>query len=172
MSKKSSKTTSKSQKSKVTSQKGPKKAAKKTAAKKGTKSKPVKKTVVTKKAAKPSKVKHAKPALLAAVIDGLEERKAKNITVLDLTNINGRSFDYFVIADADSGTHVESIAASAEEVVKKTTGERPFHTEGWQNAEWILLDYINIIVHVFQRPVREFYNLEGLWADAEVEKIN
>ena len=161
---------------KKTSKPAQKTKAKKTAAKGAGPKKPpaaksaaVKKPAV-KKAAKP--VKQPRPALLEAIIDGLEERKAKNITVLDLTRINARAFDYFVIADADSGTHVESIASSVEEVAKKKLQERPYHTEGWQNAEWILLDYITVIVHVFQRPVREFYNLEGLWADAEVQKIN
>ena len=100
--------------------------------------------------------------LLKAIIEGLEERKAKNIVVLDLNKINNRSFDYFVIADADSSTHVEAIASTVEEEVKKKTSERPYHSEGWQNAEWILLDYIDIVVHVFQRPVREFYNIEDL----------
>jgi len=147
----------------------PKKTVKKAAPKKAAKK--VKKTV--KPVAKaPAKISRPQPPLLKALINGLEEKKAKNITVLDLTNISGRAFDYFVIADADSGTHVESIAASAEEMAKKELNERPYHTEGWQNAEWILLDYINIVVHVFQRSVREFYNLEGLWADAEIQKIN
>lgn len=146
------------------------KPAKKSKAKKATPKGTVPKKPAVKKAVKP--VKKARPALLEAIINGLEEKKAKNITVLDLTRISGRAFDYFVIADADSGTHVDSIAASVEEVAKKKVQERPYHTEGWQNAEWILLDYITVIVHVFQRPVREFYNLEGLWADAEVQKIN
>jgi len=149
----------------------------KTKAKKATTKKAVAKKTVTKKAVAkkilPERpVQKEQPKLLAAIIEGLEEKKAKNITVLNLNKIYGRSFDYFVIADADSGTHVESIASSVEETAKKKANERPYHTEGWQNAEWILLDYINIIVHVFQRPVREFYNLEGLWADAEVQKIN
>lgn len=145
-------------------------SGKKSAAKKGTGKKAIAKKALVKKTEKA--VKKVRPALLTAIIDGMEEKKAKHITVLDLTRISGRAFDYFVIADADSGTHVESIAASVEETAKKKLNERPYHTEGWQNAEWILLDYINIIVHVFQRPVREFYNLEGLWADADVQKIN
>ncbi|MGZ3904974.1 MAG: ribosome silencing factor [Bacteroidia bacterium] len=113
-----------------------------------------------------------RPELLNAIIDGLEEKKAHNIVVLDLHKIKNRSFDYFVIADADSSTHVEAIASTVEEEVKKHTGERPYHTEGWQNAEWILLDYVNIVVHVFQKPVRDFYNIEDLWADAEMQRIN
>lgn len=170
------------------SKKAPAKAAKKKAAPKKAKTvktktvkaKPAKKAApkaAVKKAAPAKKTKAAaakpvRPALLNALIEGLEERKAKNITLLNLSKIGNRSFDYFLIADTDSRTHVESIAASAEEEAKKRTGERPFHTEGWQNGEWILLDYVNVVVHVFQRPVREFYNLEGLWADAEVQQIN
>jgi len=171
----------------TTKNKAVKKTAKKAASKKPVKKTAPKKTVkkaAPKKAAKQvkktvkplakatAKISRPHPPLLKAIINGLEEKKAKNITVLDLTQIGGRAFDYFVIADADSGTHVESIAASAEEMAKKELNERPYHTEGWQNAEWILLDYINIVVHVFQRSVREFYNLEGLWADAEIQKIN
>lgn len=174
------KTKAKDSKSKVTSKKAKpaKKKTSKPVAKKANTSKktkaPVKRTIAGKKAVKKvtTPKKQPRPALLEAIIDGLEERKAKNITVLNLAGINGRAFDYFVIADADSRTHVESIAGSVEEEVKKKINERPYHTEGWQNGEWILLDYINIIVHVFQRPVREFYNLEGLWADAAVQKIN
>lgn len=110
--------------------------------------------------------------LLEAVIEGMKERKAKNITVLDLKNIENRVSDYFVICDADSNTHVNSIADSIEETVEKLNGERAFHTEGHQNGEWILIDYINIVAHVFQREFREHYNLEGLWGDAEITNIN
>ncbi|HEX7415511.1 MAG TPA: ribosome silencing factor [Bacteroidia bacterium] len=109
--------------------------------------------------------------LLDSIIDGLEEMKAKNITILDLNRIKNRSFDYFVIADAESTTHVDSIASSVEETVKKKLNERPFHSEGWQNAEWILLDYVNIMVHVFQQHTRDFYRLEDLWADAEITRF-
>jgi ribosome-associated protein len=160
----------KSQKSKGVKKKAAAKT--KTTTKKSATVKTVKKPAEKKAAEKKPKAAKGQPVLLKAIIEGLEERKAKNITVLDLTGLQGRSFDYFVIADAESRTHVESIAGSVEEEVKKNIGERPFHTEGWQNAEWILLDYVNIIVHVFQKPVREFYNLEGLWADADVQKIN
>ncbi|HXB42328.1 MAG TPA: ribosome silencing factor [Bacteroidia bacterium] len=149
-----------------------KKTVAKKAAPKKTKKKIVKKTIAPFAKAPVKKVITDYPELLKAIVEGLEERKAKNISVINLTGISNRSFDYFVVADADSSTHVESIAASVEDEVKKKLQERPYHTEGWQNAEWILLDYINIVVHVFQRPVREFYNLEGLWADAEVQKIN
>lgn len=110
--------------------------------------------------------------LLDAIVEGMQERKAKNITVLNLKNIENRVSDYFVICDADSNTHVNSIADSIEETVEKLNGERAFHTEGQQNGEWILIDYINIVAHVFQKEFREHYNLEGLWGDAEITNIN
>jgi ribosome-associated protein len=110
--------------------------------------------------------------LLDAIVEGMKERKAKNITVLNLKGIENRVSDYFVICDADSNTHVNSIADSIEETVEKLNGERAFHTEGHQNGEWILIDYINIVTHVFQREFRDHYNLEGLWGDAEITNIN
>ena len=142
--------------------------AKKTVAKKVAIKKPVAKKAVVKKEEPKLKVKNP---LLDSIIDGLEERKAKNITILDLSNIKNRSFDFFVIADAESSTHVDSIASSVEETVKKQLNERPFHTEGWENSEWILLDYVDIMVHVFQQQTRDFYRLEDLWADAEVTRL-
>lgn len=110
--------------------------------------------------------------LLSSVIEGMKERKAKNITVLNLAGIENRVTDYFVICDADSNTHVNSIADSVEETVEKFTKERAYHTEGHQNGEWILIDYINVVAHVFLRDMREHYNLEGLWGDAEITNIN
>jgi ribosome-associated protein len=136
-----------------------------------------KKAVVKKVAVKKAVVKKEEPKLkvknplLDSIIDGLEERKAKNITILDLSNIKNRSFDFFVIADAESSTHVDSIASSVEETVKKQLNERPFHTEGWENSEWILLDYVDVMVHVFQQQTRDFYRLEDLWADAEITRL-
>lgn len=126
------------------------------------------------KGKKPVKVRSAKEntGLLDAIIEGLQEKKAKNITVLNLTKLANPVTDYFVIADAESRTHVDAIADSVEEVVGKKTGEKPFHSEGHQVGEWILIDYINIVVHVFQREIREYYNIEGLWADAEVTEID
>ena len=142
--------------------------AKKVAVKKiGTKKEAVKKIAPKKEE---TKLKISNP-LLDSIIEGLEDRKAKNITILDLSNIKNRSFDYFVIADAESSTHVDSIASSVEEMVKKQLDERPFHTEGWENAEWILLDYVDVMVHVFQQHIRDFYRLEELWADAEITRL-
>jgi ribosome-associated protein len=151
--------------------------AKKLLVKKATAKKAVVKKVAVKTAVKKVVAKKEEPKLkvknplLDSIIDGLEDRKAKNITILDLSNIKNRSFDFFVIADAESSTHVDSIASSVEETVKKQLNERPFHTEGWENAEWILLDYVDIMVHVFQQQTRDFYRLEDLWADAEITRL-
>lgn len=110
--------------------------------------------------------------LLDSIIDGMQEKKAKNITILDLSGIENRIADFFVICDADSNTHVNAIADSVEEVVAKKTGEKPYHSEGHQNSEWILIDYVNIVVHVFLKETREYYNIEGLWGDAEIKTID
>lgn len=130
-----------------------------------------KKPASTKRPKKSSTPKQT-TSLLDAIVEGMEERKAKNITILNISKLENRVTDYFVICDADSKTHVKSIADSVEDTVIKLTNEKAYHTEGHQNSEWILIDYINIVVHVFLRETREFYNIEGLWGDAEITTIN
>lgn len=111
-------------------------------------------------------------SLLDAIVEGMQEKKAKNITILNISKLENRVTDYFVVCDADSKTHVKSIADSIEDVVIKLTNEKAYHTEGHQNSEWILIDYINIVAHVFLKETREFYNIEGLWGDADITTIN
>lgn len=130
-----------------------------------------KKSTTAKRPKKKSSPNQTK-TLLDSIIEGMQERKAKHITVLNLKGIENRVSDYFVICDADSNIHVGSIADSVEETVEKLSGESAYHIEGRQNGEWILIDYINIVVHIFQREFREHYNLEGLWGDAEITSIN
>ena len=110
-------------------------------------------------------------SLLDAIVEGMQDKKAKNITVINLIGLEHRVADYFVICDADSSTHVGAIADSLEDSAIKKTGEKPYHSEGYQNAEWILIDYVNIVAHVFMRETREFYNIEALWADGEITTI-
>jgi ribosome-associated protein len=98
---------------------------------------------------------------------GMAERKATDIKILDLRGLPGASTDFFVISHAASDKQVEAIADSAEEELFKTTGERPWHREGYQNLEWVLLDYINVVVHVFREDKRGFYAVEELWGDAK-----
>lgn len=130
-----------------------------------------KKTATSKRPKKTSTPKQT-TSLLDAIVDGMQEKKAKNIMILDLTEIENRVTDYFVISDADSNVHVNSIADSVEEIVEKSTKERAYHTEGRQNGEWILIDYINVVAHVFLREMREHYNVEGLWGDAKITVVN
>jgi ribosome-associated protein len=104
-------------------------------------------------------------------VEGILEVKGRNISVLNLKNIHNRVCDYFIICQADSNTQVNAIAGSVEEMVKKITGERPYRKEGFENAEWILVDYVTVVVHIFQSQIRNFYNLESLWADAEITEL-
>lgn len=124
-------------------------------------------------AKRPKKVatKEQTTSLLDAIVQGMQDKKAKNITIINLSKLEHRVADYFVICDADSTTHVTAIADSLEESAMKKTNEKPYHSEGYQNAEWILIDYVNIVAHVFMRETREFYNIEGLWADGETTHI-
>jgi len=109
--------------------------------------------------------------LVDAVVEGIHEKKGVNIAILDMTKIENTICEYFVICDGDSNIHVDAIADSVNEYVRKKLNDRPVHVEGRENAEWILIDYVDVIVHVFQRSIREFYNLEGLWADAKRTEI-
>jgi ribosome-associated protein len=106
-----------------------------------------------------------------AVVEGMQEKKAKEIVCIDLRNIKNAVADFFIICHADSKTHVDTIASSVEEIVFKKRKEEPFHREGYENSEWILLDYLTVVAHVFQKEQREFYGIERLWADAEIKRI-
>ncbi len=105
------------------------------------------------------------------VVDGMLEKKAKEIVCIDLRNIKNSVTDFFVICHADSKTHIDAIAKSVEEFVYKNEGEDPFHREGRSSSEWVLLDYLNVVVHIFRQEQREFYGIERLWADAEIQRI-
>jgi ribosome-associated protein len=116
----------------------------------------------------------ASEELVKAVVEGIQEKKGINITVLDLRNIENMIAEYFVICEGESNVHVDAVSESVEEIVRRDSGEKPFHIEGKQNSEWILLDYLNVVVHVFQKQVRRYYSLEDLWADAlrkDVENV-
>ena len=119
----------------------------------------------------PKVIKDETQILADSIVEGILEVKGRNISVLDLRGIHNRVCDYFIICQADSNTQVNAIAGSVEEMVKKLTGERPYRKEGFENSEWILVDYVTVVVHIFQTQIRNFYNLESLWADAEVTEI-
>jgi ribosome-associated protein len=104
--------------------------------------------------------------LLDAVIEGIQEVKGKDIVHLDLQALPNSVSQHFVVCHGDSHTQVEAIADSVEKLAKDKAGEKPWHVEGRSNGEWVLLDYVDIVVHVFHRERRGFYALEDLWADA------
>ena len=105
------------------------------------------------------------------VVEGLQEIKGQNITVLDLREIENAVTDFFIIAEGNSNTQVNSLADSVHKVVRENVGDKPWHIEGRDNSEWVLMDYVTVVVHIFQKGIREFYDLEGLWGDAEVTTI-
>jgi ribosome-associated protein len=109
--------------------------------------------------------------ILDGVLEGMQRIKGKEITIVDLNTINHTECGYFVICHGTSTTQANSIAQSVEETVKEITGFDAWHKDGYRNSIWILLDYGDIMVHVFQKEARDFYNLEGLWADAKTTKI-
>jgi ribosome-associated protein len=113
-----------------------------------------------------------KKELLEVIIEGMQELKAKNIVVMDLRAINSSVADYFVIATGTSSTQVEGICNSVEKFTEDVLAESPRRIEGKRNAKWILMDYFNIIVHIFDEETRAFYSLEQLWGDATIKEIN
>lgn len=129
--------------------------------------------VSTKRTAKKTAVKKTTvpTSLLDAVVLGAQEKKAKDLVVMDLKSTGTSIADYFVVCHGDSTTQVDAIAHSIEDEVFKLLGERPSFREGFTNAEWILLDYINIVVHIFLHEQREYYGIERFWADAKTTKI-
>jgi ribosome-associated protein len=109
--------------------------------------------------------------LADVVVRGMQEKKAAEIVVLDLKELKNAVADYFIICSASSDTQIEAIARSVEEEVEKLTGQNPWQTEGRMNREWVLLDYVDVVVHVFLRDRRQFYALEELWGDAEIRYV-
>lgn len=109
--------------------------------------------------------------LTDTILEGIQNLKGKDITLIDLESINHTECSTFIICHGTSSTHVNSIAQSVEETVKVNLETDVWHRDGYRNALWILLDYGDIMVHVFQKEAREFYNLEGLWSDAKTKKI-
>lgn len=104
--------------------------------------------------------------VVAAVVDTMQALKAKDIVSLDLRDIHSAVTDYFVICHAQSKTQVSAIADRILDDLRDN-GVKPYHYEGFENAEWILIDYIDVVVHIFLEPKRDFFQLESLWADAE-----
>jgi ribosome-associated protein len=110
--------------------------------------------------------------LLDNIIHSINDVKGDEICTIDLRNLKNNFCSYFVICNGTSNTHVNSIVGSIQKKISKKLKEKPFNTEGEDNAEWVLIDYVDIVVHVFQKNIRDYYNLEELWGYALIRKIS
>ena len=109
--------------------------------------------------------------LAEVIVQGMQENKAKEIVSLNLKNIETAVCDYFIICNGTSSTHVSAICKSVVDETIKTLKDKPHNKEGMENGQWILLDYGNVVAHIFQKETREFYNIEKLWGDADINHI-
>ena len=109
--------------------------------------------------------------LIEKIKEGIQEKKGKNIIIADLTNIEATICKYFVICQGNSPSQVGAIVDSIKEFTRKGADSKPFAVDGLRNAEWVAMDYADVLVHVFLPETRAFYNLEHLWADAKLIQI-
>jgi len=105
--------------------------------------------------------------LITNIIEGIDNLKGEKINIIDLRKIDNSVCKYFIICSGNSNTHVKSISNSIQKHVWKETNENPWHVEGEERCDWILIDYVDIAVHVFKKETRIFYDLESLWGDAK-----
>lgn len=108
---------------------------------------------------------------LMLVLQGIQDVKGTDITIMDLRSIPNTACEYFVICNGSSNTQVNAITNSVQKVVSKAIQEKPWHVEGTENGEWVLMDFVDIVVHIFQPDIRTYYNLEDLWGDAKITTI-
>lgn len=109
--------------------------------------------------------------LVEAITKGIQEKKGSNITIVDLSGIEGAICHYFIICQGNSPAQVEAITDSVGELARVNAGEKPVNVIGLDNAQWVVMDYTDVMVHVFLPDVREYYDLENLWQDAELKLI-
>lgn len=119
-----------------------------------------------------NKLKTNTKEIVNAAIEGILKIKGKDTVSLDLTKIENSVCKYFIICHGDSNTQVDALADSVIETVREETGEKVWHKEGLKNATWVLLDYSDVVVHIFQKEYRDFYKLEELWADAKFTRYD
>ncbi|HZY79817.1 MAG TPA: ribosome silencing factor [Cyclobacteriaceae bacterium] len=105
------------------------------------------------------------------IVKGMQEKKANDIVLLDLRKVKNAVADFFVICSGNSDKQIDAIADSVDEEVYKGLHENPWHVEGKNNKEWMILDYTNVVAHIFRKDRRSFYALEKLWGDAEITEI-
>jgi ribosome-associated protein len=109
--------------------------------------------------------------LITEIIKGIEGVKGQKISILDLRKIENTVCEYFIVCEGTSNTQINAISGSVQKTVSKAIQDKPWHIEGEANAEWILLDYVNVVVHIFQKHIREYYDIESLWGDAKITDI-
>lgn len=109
--------------------------------------------------------------LVKIIIESIKQHKGKEMVSLDLRKIETAICDFFIICHGTSNTHIASITENVRKDISKQMREKPWHTEGEANKEWILMDYFNVVVHIFNKEKRDFYKLENLWADANIKYI-
>ena len=117
------------------------------------------------------KSRSTEDSLISNIVYGIENVKGSDVSILDLRDIENTVCSYFVVCTGSSNTHVSAIVSAIKKTVSKELKEKPYHTEGNENSEWVLIDYINVVVHVFQKQIREYYNIEELWGDAKTTKV-
>ena len=105
------------------------------------------------------------------IVQGMQEKKANDIVVMDLKNVKNAVADFFILCSGNSDTQIDAISESVEEVVEKNTDQNPWNKEGLQNKSWVLIDYVDVVAHIFRNDTRLFYNLEDLWGDAKLAHI-
>ena len=105
--------------------------------------------------------------LITNIIEGIDNLKGEKINIIDLRKIDNSVCKYFIVCSGNSNTHVKSISNSIQKHVWKETNENPWHVEGEERCDWILIDYVDIAVHIFKKETRIFYDLESLWGDAK-----
>ncbi|UII29006.1 ribosome silencing factor [Fulvivirga maritima] len=109
--------------------------------------------------------------LSSIVVKGMQEKKASDIVVMDLRKVKNAIADFFVVCSGNSDTQLDAIADAVDEEVHKILDQNPWHQEGKANKEWMLLDYVDVVAHIFKKDKRDFYAIENLWGDAEITEI-
>lgn len=109
--------------------------------------------------------------LITNIIQGIEDVKGNQIEIIDLREIENTVCDYFIVCSGSSNTQVDAIESSVRKVVSKALQDKPWHEEGLENSQWVLMDYVDVVVHIFQKQVREYYDIESLWGDAKITSI-
>lgn len=112
-----------------------------------------------------------KEILIDKIIEAIQDTKGEDVKIFDLSQIENSVAETFIICSGNSNTQVSAIAGNIEKKVRNDIQERPWHVEGTENAMWVLMDYVSVVVHVFQKHIREYYDIEELWGDAKITAV-